>query len=920
MLPAITWRLLSMFCRLEDLRTESDVEQKFVWSLLTFKEPLGLGFTASDISTKLSIRRLEINKGQSKKIYYPDYMIIIAGLPVIIIEAKAPSESVEDGLEEALLYAAKLNSLFPTEINPCMRVVSTNGIKLLCSPWDSASPDIDIEFSNISAGSIDFEKLISTIGKTTADGWTKRILSRFAKRPLSKPTALLGGQSVRNEEIGHNKFGATVALEYRHLFNPSTHKDRAFVVKNAYIPSRRRERYIEPIDRLIQSIVSPGLAHIQVIEDSSKPQEVLSKFSNRKVLEHEVMLLIGSVGSGKSTFVDYLSNVALSDTTLAKTLWVRVDLNVAPLNKDMVYTWIAEQLLIELQQSRPDLDFESLEMLLKIYAPEINKLKKGPLALLSQKSEDYKGKLSTRLFELQNDVLNTAKSTARHICGETGKLLIVVLDNCDKRIRDEQLLMFQVAKWIQEQFVCLVILPIRDVTYNLHKNEPPLDTALKDLVFKIEPPLFQKVLESRVHLALKAMSSVEKQRVMHYDLPNGMRVEYPSSDQGMYLACILRSLYEHDKFVRRLISGLAGRDLRKAMEIFLEFCSSGHISEDEIFKIRAMSGDYTLPLGVVSSVLLRMNRRFYDGDLSQIKNLFQCTPEDAKPDNFIRLAILRWLNNQYKEQGPSGITGFHAVSTLLRDLIQTGHEEMPTRRELLYLLQSTCIVAEHQRTDSLSDDDLICISPSGSVHLTMLSNVEYLAACSEDIWYSNRTIVEKIAERIGSSGRDRHYSRGTTLANAKDLLEYLHQCRENQLASPSIFLSTHATEELTAFAEADIAFQKAQQERLIQGKTRIYIGGLSAETDKDSLEKALVDLGFTGISGISIPLDLQRSRNKGFAFVTIIASEDEIINKVDGAYIDGRRVHVGEAAMPKVNHRSDAAELPPDYSIDEDGN
>ena len=53
--------------------------------------------------------------------------------------------------------------------------------------------------------------------------------------------------------------------------------------------------------------------------------------------------------------------------------------------------------------------------------------------------------------------------------------------------------MFQAAQWLQNTFKCLVILPLRDETYDNHRNEPPLDTALKDLVFRIEPPLFQHV-------------------------------------------------------------------------------------------------------------------------------------------------------------------------------------------------------------------------------------------------------------------------------------------------------------------------------------------------------------------------------------------------------------------------------------------
>ena len=56
------------------------------------------------------------------------------------------------------------------------------------------------------------------------------------------------------------------------------------------------------------------------------------------------------------------------------------------------------------------------------------------------------------------------------------KVPIIVLDNCDKRDKSDQLLMFEVAQWLRSQFRCIVLLPMRDTTYDQYKSEPPLDT------------------------------------------------------------------------------------------------------------------------------------------------------------------------------------------------------------------------------------------------------------------------------------------------------------------------------------------------------------------------------------------------------------------------------------------------------------
>ena len=48
------------------LLTESDVEQKLVWPMLTSSPPVGLGFSAADVVTKLSIRWLELGQGSNR--------------------------------------------------------------------------------------------------------------------------------------------------------------------------------------------------------------------------------------------------------------------------------------------------------------------------------------------------------------------------------------------------------------------------------------------------------------------------------------------------------------------------------------------------------------------------------------------------------------------------------------------------------------------------------------------------------------------------------------------------------------------------------------------------------------------------------------------------------------------------------------
>jgi RNA recognition motif-containing protein len=636
----------------------------------------------------------------------------------------------------------------------------------------------------------------------------------------------------------------------------------------------------------------PTTARLPALENTSVPTELASAFRERRNLENQVLLLIGSVGSGKSTFIDYASLVALPRELRERTVWARINLNEAPLSAEVAYGWISKAITNELKTAIPDEDVDDIATLEKIFRPELNAKRRGALSLLDPTSIEYKTRLADELIKLQRDDTVFAKSIARYICGEPEKLLVIVLDNCDKRTRDEQLMMFQVAQWVRTEFRCLVVLPLRDVTFDRHRNEPPLDTAIKGLTFRIEPPPFIEVLQRRVHLALKEMEATAKTALkLSYVLPNGMHVSYPASDQAVYLASILRSLYAHDRFVRRIMTGLAGKDVRRALEIFLDFCMSGHIGEDEIYKIRFCEGKYVLPISVVARVLLRMQRRYYDGDKAYVKNLVQCDPADALPDHFVRLAILHWLEQRQSVQGPAGVPGFHRVETLLRDLTQLGHDANRVRADLAYLIREGCAVAEHQRINEIHDGDLIKITASGLVHLQLMANPEYLAACAEDTFISDLELAKRVAERIASKGLSGQFSRITAAKNAWELVEYLKLRAEERIGAPDVYLDPSEAVELNTMREAEAAVGATE----IEVSKRLYVGNLPPGTTMDELRSAFGAAGLT-IAEVVVPPRVSGHAARWFGIVEMTDGRNamEAVDSRD-LNLKGRRLVVNEA-------------------------
>jgi len=520
-----------------------------------------------------------------------------------------------------------------------------------------------------------------------------------------------------------------------------------------------------------------------------------------------VLLLVGSAGAGKSTFVDYLSEVALPEDARKATIWVRINMNAAPISHAEIYTWLREQIIEGCQNEYPELDFDDLTIMQNVYSVEINKWKKG-LGKLYTDPTVFNEKLAQHLEGLQQNRHLTAVANTRYCATSRGKLLVVVLDNCDKRTRDEQLLMFQAAQWVQNEFRGLVILPLREETFDTHRDKPPLDTALKDLVFRIEAPLFQNLLINRVQLALNEIGK-SLPKTLGYELANGFRVEYPASDMAFYLTSIVKSIFDHDKYIRRMIVGLSGRNMRRAMEIFLEFCTSGHIPEEQIFKIRSSEGKHTLPLHLVTRVLLRMNRRYYDNDYSYLKNIFATNWQDERPSYFIRLVILRWLYKRISEIGPSREKGYFSIQTLKKEIAPLGFELKVIDREIDALLKAQCIISEDLAVEALADEALVRIAPAGMVHLDLVGNIDYLGAVAEDT-YMPEQLARTVADRIYDPHR--HYTKRTSLANASDLVGYLQEIRQKDATLTGLFLDTNPLWELTELDSAIAAVKSNENE------------------------------------------------------------------------------------------------------------
>lgn len=749
--------------------TESDVELKIIYPLLTTNTPEGLNFFDYNIQTKHNIKKLTIDKGNASKLYYPDFAVIVEGLPIIIIEAKKPNEDLDEAYRQACLYASEINRAFPSKINPSELIIACDGLELYAG-YSDASPLFKIKYEDFISTNIEFDKFLKIFSHNPVlqIAKSKRALIGTETR-FKNPINLLGGKKIQNLE-SNNTFGENISIQYEHLFNPKLEIEKEDIVKNAYVKQNKIETHISPIDSIFEKKLD-----IQTIQNNQEPIELVTKFSNHQELNNKVLLLIGSVGAGKSTFTTYLKEVALKEEIRKNTFWVNLNLNDAPLNKEEIYKWSKSNLIKQIKKSNSGVDYDELSFLLDLYEDKINSLKKGILKLFSENDIEYKKTLAEHIQQYQNDIDLTLSSFINLLITQKGKSLVVVLDNCDKRNSEEQLLMFEVANWIKDNIKSIVFLPLRETTYENHKYEKPLDTVVKDLIFKINPPSLEQVLQSRIAYISK-LNSLNKDGF--YYLGKDIKVKYPSKDEEKYLLSILNSLFEN-QFFKTLISGFAGRNIRNGIEIFLDFCKSGHINEAEIMKMLQSNGEYQLPNHLISKVFIRGNRVYYTDANSRVKNLFHSNPNDNFKDPFIRISILKYLFENIKVNEVKNFEGYSKTTTLIKFLNIKGHDENRVINELKVLLKLNLIENETLNSDDFSIDDLIKITSIGIAHIKIIRNIDYLAAIAEDMWYKDDKLATRISDNLAGNGDFVHLSIQSTSDHAHSVINYLESYYNN---------------------------------------------------------------------------------------------------------------------------------------------
>lgn len=750
-----------------EFSTESDVEQKFIMPLLT--HPSFLEIPTKAILTKKSLRTLSfVDKSSLPRGYFPDYIVFFNGYPILVIEAKSPDVAVKQAIDEARLYGQLLNQNFPTKINPVAFVMGCNGREIAISATDTNAHQT-FSVTDIVVGSDALAKLKALIGVAVFSSIAQRIKGSLAARTYITPASLLPAQLFL-DRVKPNALAPYLTPIYEMFFRSEDPEKIQLILDQAYVDTDELRAYDQVLHTMLRHIERNS--DYRTVQTDRRREYTLTPEIERydeggAASGGRLHLIIGSRGAGKSLFIYRFFTHLMPDELKKRSAWCIIDFNRAPSSIDNIETYICEKFVEECQNLQ--FDPYSLEGLNRVFSVEINRLQRGPLAVISDEVEKQR-MLSTQLLQISADKRNFGIQLGRSLTSNATRPLIIAFDNVDRRESAQQLQIFQAAQWFRRETHAFTLLTLRDVTFERFKDQPPLDAFAQISNFYIRPPRFALVLQKRLRLAidvgLKEVAKVEQ------TASSGMRFKYSKDQLGTFLQTVYEALFGGDQAVGRIVDALAERDVRDALGMFSRMLSSGHFNADRVISI-GTGGRSDIKHDMLIKILMRAEYRLYTQEAGFIRNLFAASSEDFGGNLFLVAEVLGFFAEP-TQAGTDRIGGFRRLDELLSDMASMGFEEDEVRETVRRLIRYKMLAFDGEDTEEPSDADLIKITPSGYIHLRSLPHfIEYLSSVALHSPFGDRSVARRIADIWGRCNTYSDLSFTQKYEVASELRDYL---------------------------------------------------------------------------------------------------------------------------------------------------
>ena len=509
------------------------------------------------------------------------------------------------------------------------------------------------------------------------------------------------------------------------------------LIKECFIENNEIKKNRSEIERLFADI-PPPLEHIIPAKNTKNivkqiQEEIVTDNLKFNINPPNPIVVIGSKGAGKTTFINYLfSN---SNYTEQSHPHIYIDFRKYAELNDSFTNKIYADILEQIYEKYNQIELSTIKTLRSIYYKEIKRNDAGIWKYnLENNKNEYERTLSNFLEDKQKDNESHFFRLSEHLITSRRTRMCIIIDNADQFDIETQKKVFLFAQSINRKGNATIIISLREGYYYKLRQFPPFD-AFACNVYHITAPPYKDVLQKRINYAL-AQIELEGQSSGSV----GDKTFIIKNDNvRIFLLGLKSTLFDNQNSeILNFIQETTYPNIRAGLDIFKQFLTSGHteVSEYILRYKQNEGGDQSLviPYWEFIKAVGLDNRKYYNHDISIINNLFY--PTKGNNNHFIKVKILSFLFDKLNKGGNSG--KYYNVEELINEFVNVGYINKYLIAELEELCKWRLIETDEQLSDiehsgSIKIDGSICISMKGHHYInSLLNKFSYIEMALED--------------------------------------------------------------------------------------------------------------------------------------------------------------------------------------------
>lgn len=532
--------------------------------------------------------------------------------------------------------------------------VVTNGSQWIIFP---AVRTDQVSFADSTA--IIFDSLERTLGEEI--NYFQTLLSRDGVIDGNLSVELLGRNTDQIEERRLNKFfkGATQKIsnpiyplienEVVNAFSDSIVDSNSDLLEKCYVKNADRKKFDNRIQMHLQKreplFSTKPKRPMRKREQGALKDSIDSAISKSRPL---AILILGTVGTGKTTFLEYTRRITAKNffaerKDQAYPHWINIDFRTFSKNESAI-GFMHDKLFSYVKTNDYFKDYN--RCIRSAYKEDIDALKDGPMFLIAQNDDDFNKKISEIIMDDYKKVKPYVEKLLSYASEKSP--IFLVIDNVDQFEEDStQSAIFADAIALASRLNLNLIISMRESTYVKHRNSPTFDAFDFDPLH-IEPPEIPAVLSRRFFLTGQLLSGKSGQ----FTALNG--AEFKVNDLSVFIDIVKSSVLGTE--IGERIDVLSNNDVRLALRMTREFLARGYTDPAKALRTFDSQGRYTLPKQEAFRSILLGNQSVYNEKHSVIGNPFDSRLGRAN-STLLRLFLLSALVMQSSNSGASHIDG-----------------------------------------------------------------------------------------------------------------------------------------------------------------------------------------------------------------------------------------------------------------------